>query len=328
MNFKIGIFGFLAAILLIVSCSKENIDTSTEEEEENPTTVVDCNLSATIVIDSIAELEFTYSVRVEGGTNPYTYSWATGEDTESIQLEELVDNAIVVTDAEGCVATDSIILQGMDPCEGFVGGINDSLSSSELFAWVSGGTEPYAYLWSTGETTSSITATEPGNYDLLIIDALECAIAYTYNVVSTDPCNGLEVLIQQDNLSNFIWATASGGNGSYTYEWSTGQTIPQIEATESGTYTVTVTDSEGCTATFSITVTLDADPCGNFEMYIQQDSLSTEIYGLAAGGTSPYNYLWSTGETTISIIGEVGSTYSVTIYDANECTLEGSYQVQ
>lgn len=325
MNFKIGIFGFLAAILLIVSCSKENIDITSEEEEEINTEVVNCDLSVTIVVDTIG-LETTFTAVTDGGTAPFTYIWTSEDTTMSMTALFSGDYEVTVTDSEGCVAIDTFVTGISNDCNDFTGGIQlDSTNIGiELTAIANGGTMPYSYLWSTNETTQTIELTQAGEYSVLIMDALGCGLTYTYT--TPDPCASLTATIQIDANSNFMWVQGSGGSGGYTFEWSTGQTIPQIQATESGTYTVTITDSQGCTATATIEVNLD--PCSLFQAYIVQDSMSTALNANVFGGTNPYAYLWSNGETDDSIVGDVGSTYEITVTDAMGCITMDSYQVQ
>ena len=74
MNFKIGIFGFLAAVLLIVSCSKENIDMTTEEEEEVNAEVVLCTMEVAIALDTIG-FETVFTAVVDGGTAPFNFKY-------------------------------------------------------------------------------------------------------------------------------------------------------------------------------------------------------------------------------------------------------------
>ncbi len=327
MNIKFSFFAIIGVLLLLASCSKENIDTTTEEEE-NPTEVVECNLNVNIEVDSTAGSGFTYTAVVEGGTSPYSYNWTTGQNTQSIEVETLEDQLVVVTDAEGCTALDTILFQIVDPCNNLTGGIEVDSFGILLTAWVSGGTGPYSYQWSTGATTESIEVTVSGDYEVVIEDAEGCTFSYTYNYMIADPCSSLTAFIQQDTLGTQLIAIANGGSGSYTYEWSTGETSSEIEVTENGVYSVTIADAQGCIVFTSIEVMINGSSCDSFGVGISQDTLGTVITAFPFGGTSPYSYFWSDGQTSNSISGEVGNSYEVSVTDSAGCLAVDSIIVQ
>ena len=125
--------------------------------------------------------------------------------------------------------------------------------------------------------------------------------------------------------------TPTGGTPGYTYLWSPGgQTTQSISGLAAGTYTVTVTDSKGCTTTASYTVTqpavLVATASGtNVSCFGGNDGTATVS---VTGGTAGYTYLWSPGgQTTQSISGLTAGTYSVTVTDSKGCTAVSSYTV-
>jgi hypothetical protein len=124
------------------------------------------------------------------------------------------------------------------------------------------------------------------------------------------------------NTNGTAVVTVVGGSGAYTYSWSDGATTAQITNLAAGTYTVTITDSSGCTTTCSTTVEEDE---GLDVILIGQDLIlcnpdNSLIFASVTGGTLPYNYIWSNGSTDSSIAGVGSGTYSVTVTDQSGCT--------
>ncbi len=141
-------------------------------------------------------------------------------------------------------------------------------------------------------------------------------------------CSTLQVTLAPTNVSCFgenngsITATPSGGMITYSFLWSNNQTSSTITNLSPGTYTVTVTDGNGCTTTQSTTITQPAALSGIITTIAtikcangNDGSLGTSF----SGGTTPYTYAWNTGsvESTITNLSE--GTYELTISDANNC---------
>ena len=120
-----------------------------------------------------------------------------------------------------------------------------------------------------------------------------------------------------------LTANPSGGSGTgYTFSWSTGETTSDIDVT-AGTYSVTITDSNMCTA--EATFTVNQNP----QIVLVCNSMDNSSCGMpngqatvipSGGSGSGYTYAWSNGESTQSITGLVGGTYTVTVTDSNGCT--------
>ena len=238
---------------------------------------------------------------------------------------------ITITDANGCTAIDddtvieptvllaSITVDNNVSCNGS--------SDGSLTASSSGGTMPYTYLWSNGATTASNTGLAAGTYTVTITDANGCtatdddmvtepvALSASVTVDNNVSCNGLS--------DGALTASGSGGTMPYTYLWSTGATTASITSISGGTYTVTITDANGCVATDDDTV---MEPAFLFANVVVDTNVSCNGFsdgGLTAsaiGGTMPYTYVWSTGATTAGITGLIAGTYTATITDANGCT--------
>ncbi|PLX12894.1 MAG: hypothetical protein C0594_01940, partial [Marinilabiliales bacterium] len=193
--------------------------------------------------------------------SPCTYAWDTGAGTEDISGLLAGTYDVTVTDIEGCQNTGSATvgepallspsISGTDPlCNG------DSNGEADLS--VSGGTSPYSYLWDTGATTEDITGLSAGTYSVVVTDANGCTsnasitltdpAVLTASISGTDPlCNG-----SSDGEADL---TVSGGTASYTYLWDGGEISEDLTNIPAGTYTVYVSDANGCTSNASITLT-------------------------------------------------------------------------
>ena len=140
-----------------------------------------------------------------------------------------------------------------------------------------------------------------------------------------DPCIGVTIEATAEGCGeNAEVLNAAGGVAPYTYTWSNGEATAVVTNLVAGeTYTVTVADANGCETilTYEAVACPVVDPCLNVTISYELDACDTsaEVKNVT-GGTAPYTYAWSTGETTEQITGLVLSeTYTVTITDANGC---------
>jgi gliding motility-associated-like protein len=190
---------------------------------------------------------------------------------------------------------------------------------------------PYTYLWNNGTTDPSIHNAVPGYYTVTVTDANGCTDStggllqgFLNNPVATIDFTVSPGCFGSNN--GMLQAGVSGGIPPYTYVWNTGATTASLNGIPSATYTVTVTDSVGCTSTVT---TVLAGPSGPLNGVIQQIH-PVSCYGYqdgsavigATGGTAPYQYLWNTGVTGSNLNNLVAGSYTVTIMDANGCTTQ------
>jgi len=169
------------------------------------------------------------------------------------------------------------------------------------------------YVWSTGATTQSLTVSTSGSYTVTATNGAGCTGTSAAVVVTINP-----------SISSSISSTADiycGTNITLTsspatsYLWSTGATTSTISVT-SGTFTVTVTNASGCTASSSKVIAAGALPTAS----ISPAGTTTQCGGTVVLTASPNtSYLWSTGAATQSITASSG-TYTVTVTSATGCT--------
>lgn len=189
---------------------------------------------------------------------------------------------------------------------------------------VGGGTSPYTFNWSNGNTNQNPTGLPAGTYTVTVTDANGCTKTATATL--TDPplltasatganpdCNG-----GSDGAINL---TVGGGTTPYTYNWSNGNTTQDPSGLPAGTYTVTVTDGNGCQETTTVTLTdpplLTASATGINPLCFgsSNGAISTTV----GGGTTPYTFNWSNGNTSQNPTGLPVGTYNGTVTDANGC---------
>ncbi|MBR5983374.1 MAG: leucine-rich repeat domain-containing protein, partial [Bacteroidales bacterium] len=171
--------------------------------------------------------------------------------------------------------------------------------------------------WNDGNTDNprTITVTEDASYT---------ANFETYQLevsLSAEPigCYG-----GTTNITN----TVSNGTEPYSYAWSNGESSQNLNDVSAGTYSVTVTDAQTCTATASVTITQPDELTASLSATeIIYSGETSDITNTVSGGTVPYNYAWCNGATTQNLAGVSAGTYSVTVTDANGCTASTSIEI-
>ncbi len=262
----------------------------------------------------------------------YTYQWSNSATTASISNLSAGTYTVTITETtEGCehietfeiieqadVTVSSVVTDAS--CEGAPDG------SINLTATASFPPATYTFAWSNGATTEDIDNLAPGFYSVTITDNNSCTYEETFVIGGG---TALDITGTREH------ASCPGNNGSidlhlpdptvnYTFIWSNGATTEDLSGLDAGTYTVTVTNENGCTGTRSFSITDNGMIHG-----INYDCISPfniiEINAILwAGGTAPFTFAWSTGDTivtnshlepaTISVAGE--GTYGLTITDA------------
>jgi len=279
---------------------------------------------------------------VSGGEAPYTFSWSDGQTDEDITGLSGGLYIVTVSDNLGCIANLARNVTGPDFPLNLVLNDDGMLSClnfySEIVPDISGGTEPYNFLWSTGNTNSALSASVVGTYTVTITDANACTISAS-KTISQSP--GLpiadagpdEIYISCSTAPNLIGGPNTSTGPEFTYTWEnfiggfdpgTDTTQPVIEATNFGVHILTVTNTvEGCSTSDIITVLVD----GSFPtVSIQNPSILScpgDQITLNATGSSTgpdFSYLWTTsngqivsGANTLSPVVDAPGNYVLAI---------------
>lgn len=272
------------------------------------------------------------SVNVSGGTSPYTYKWSnSAAQTDSLATGLSAGNyTVTIADSKGCDSIFSVSISQPLAISIFTSKSDATCGSNDgtAYASASGGVPSYSYLWSTGSTSQTITGLSGGTYNITVVDANGCSMVSTVNVNDIGAPNA--VVSYKNNVScnggsdGSAKASVIGGTSPYTLSWSTLPVQTKWLATglSADIYNFTLTDSNGCVSIVSVTIT---EPPALVSL-LNPVSVSCKgacdgIASLSAlgGGTSPYAYLWSNGNTSLSINNLCPGIYSVTITDANGC---------
>lgn len=268
---------------------------------------------------------------VSGGTAPYTYAWSNGQTTQDV-FNLITDTFnVIVTDTNNCIIYDSVIFVPQ-PAASYVLSTNNTdvlcygFSTGAIDFNVTGGTLPYTYLWSNGQTSQDIDSLTVGSYEVIVTDSKGCKDSITTTLIQ--PLTPLTLSISHTDalcvggVQGTIDLTAAGGTGPYTYFWNNNKTIPDIDSLNQGFYYCLVTDLHGCFDTISATI---LDPNNN--MVLSITNTDVQCYAGSDGtvnltvqfGTPGYSYLWNTGDTTQDLSNVPIGTYSVDVTDFNTC---------
>ncbi|MFH2096316.1 MAG: SprB repeat-containing protein, partial [Bacteroidota bacterium] len=280
----------------------------------------------------------TVTVTVSGGTGVLSYDIGAGAQANGNFINLCAGSyQVTITDVNGCTVTSSNLTVNEPPPFSITAITSDITCNGDcdgsIDLTVSGGTPPYNVLWSNGATTTDISGLCNGSYTVTITDANGCtAVAGPW--MMTDPpalsidtegstnidCNG--------DGDGTVTVTASGGTGILSYDIGSGaQATGDFTGLNGGTYTVTVTDANGCTAESSALVVnepsaISIDSENYTDITCNGDNDGT-ITVTASGGTGALSYdLGAGAQATGDFTNIAGGTYTVTVTDANGCTAE------
>jgi hypothetical protein len=266
---------------------------------------------------------------VSGGFGTISYQWSNGATVQTLNNIPAGNYSCTITDAGGCLLIKNYTVQSMpgnlvvnnivitnENCGNNLGSINLTVS----------GTAPQ-YLWSNGATTEDISSLNAGTYSCTVSNNQGCTVLTGALHVFDAPSNLvvttheiIDELCGNNNAS--VTVNVTGGLAPYTFHWSNGSNSQNIYTIHAGTYSLTVTDFNGCQANYSCVV--DNSPG---TLVIQNAVVTNENCGnsngaislIVNGGTLPYTYLWSNSATTQNITGISAGNYNVTVTSANGC---------
>ena len=236
------------------------------------------------------------TVVLSGGTAPYSFNWDNAPDVQNPTNLAPGNYTVTVADANGCTIICTSFI--MEPAELIVTGITKDVTcfggkDGSIIVNVSGGTAPYSFDWNILADVKDQNGLMAGSYTLIVTDSKSCFVKLTFNI--KEPTKIILTATQKattckTSKDGSIDLTVSGGTAPYSYNWS--GTTPDVEDPSglgTGNYTVTVTDSKGCTATLTIMVMLGTINCNNVGDYVWLDSNRDGIQNISELGINGIN---------------------------------------
>lgn len=240
---------------------------------------------------------------VPTGTPPFRYTWSQGDTTASIRVCDTADAVYIVsvTDSNGCVASDTVLVTVVD--------VRCGSNGNKV-------------------TVCHIPPGNPSNAHTICVDA-HAVPAHLAHGCQLGACSGSPTPPPPGCNLNFGNDTSAcghfvldAGSGAASYLWSDGSTAQRLTITVSGTYSATVTDSSGCVASDTIDITIYPLPVADAG---PDTTLSAPgcvlLTGSASGGTPPYSLVWSHGATTdtSTVCDTADAHYILMVSDSNGC---------
>lgn len=273
------------------------------------------------------------SLEVNGGAGGFSYEWNNGATTTAIENLAAGEYTVVVEDAIGCQTSASFVVEEPAPIvvtPAFVSPSCDGIAPGSISLQVEGGVGDLVFDWSNGMSGAVINGLAAGTYMVSIEDANGCEVVESITLEAPPPIEA-NVLINYGCGEGTIGlnAIALQGTPPYTYTWSTGDETKQIFGLSGGTYTVSITDSEGCTG--AETVEVDAVPYLDIASDRQNVTCAGGANGsidlTVTGSIPPYAYQWSDGSTEEDRSGLAVGQYGVSVSSASGCNFSLSFQI-
>ncbi len=252
--------------------------------------------------------------------------WSNGSTLNSISVNQSDIYTATVTNANGCSATTSISVTVYNLPEPIIAADGPTTFCADEDVTLGVGESFASVLWSNGSTLNSISVNQPGIYTATVTNANGCSATTS---ISVTVYNLPEPIIAADGPTTFCAdedVTLGVGESFASVLWSNGSTLNSISVNQSGVYTATVTNANGCSATTSISVTVLDLP----EPTITTDGPTTfcgdEDVTLDLGEQFA-SILWSNGATTSSIVVKQSGIFEATVTNANGCSASTSISI-
>jgi gliding motility-associated-like protein len=288
------------------------------------------------------------TITASGGTAPYSYAWTgpNGFSSTNKDLSALVSGTYQVTvrDANGCLVLDGSQITITEPAvlsltQSKVDNMCYQGTTGSISITASGGTTPYSYAWTGPDgfssTNEDLSALVFGTYQVTVTDANGCTVTGAAQTITEPAPLAVNAQVQAETCADTkdgrIELTPTGGTAPFQYSWDHGATGPVATGLGAGTYRVTLTDQNGCTQTAEYVLlpvpVLQLEGTVTYQATQVPLLIFAVLQSDAQGGTPPYTYRWSSGQTTPSITVTESGAYTLELQDAKGCVLEKEFAV-
>lgn len=277
-------------------------------------------------------------IDVSGGVAPYKYLWSNGDKVKDIVNVVAGNYTVLVSDANNCVQNlKASIVEPAELVAALGSVINNNCfgqNNGSIQVSITGGTQPFKYIWNSGDSTQNLNNLAAGDYSLTVRDAKGCSkslkASITSPVLLEAKLNNVVNIKCYGEKTGAITVDVNGGSAPYTFNWNDGNTKQNLTALAGGDYSLTVKDNKGCTSVVSAKVAQPGQLLVSLDT-IHNVRCAGDSKGFidisVAGGVAPYTYLWSNGIKTEDLVSTGAGNYSIKVQDQNGCTTTQSASV-
>lgn len=281
----------------------------------------------------------TACISASGGSGGYTYAWSGGGSSACKSGVPSGNYSVTVTDGSGCTASGSVnVTDAGSPTSSITAQTNVSCfggNNGAATVTIGGGTAPYNLAWSNGSLsfgvsagTHSASSLSQGLISVTVTDANGCNSSASTTITQptqlTASVGSITDVLCFGASTGAININVGGGTGTKTFAWTGGYSTEDISGRLAGGYSVTVTDANSCTVSTSGTIGQPAAPLSASSTVVPVSCFSGNNGSIdltVSGGTTTYTYGWSNSASSQDISTLTSGSYTVTITDANSCTL-------
>ncbi|MCC6459981.1 MAG: choice-of-anchor I family protein [Saprospiraceae bacterium] len=249
------------------------------------------------------------------------FHWSDGSSAATLTAGATGTYSLLAETAFGCQSGDTLELLVNERPDLDLG--KDTAICAGQTAVLDAGNTGVSYSWSTGSTAQTISVTDGGSFTVTVTNALGCAASDAVVVVKNS-----NPVVDLPGLTGFCAGDSTSldaGNAGAAFAWSTGATTSAIQVNSPGTFTVTITDANGCSASDKAQVQENPKPDVQLGNDIQL--CAGQSTNLNAGSLFGATYLWSTGAKTSVIATSLAGDYAVTVTNLSGCSAADSVLV-